>query len=217
MGGNYHERKAIDMRHLKKGVKIVLKIILLLIIAPIVIHAGFLLIQSFARTCSIYVPAEYIQAPANDFMAKYGNRYFAFDLIYYFRVENEPFYHEAANHDTTLAKLFKKYPDMREEYLGALVEAILDRKTSNFNRIQMIYILEQITSIKFTEQGDKLVKYEDLKPYTQKGIHNIADWWSKHLKDNATAAIAATEKDYLFPLTPSELINLRSAKRDKAP
>jgi len=149
-------------------------------------------------------------------MAKYGNRYFAFDLIYYLRVKNEPFYHEAANHDITLIKLYKKYPDMREAYLAALVEAILDSRTTNFNRIQMIVILEKITGIKFTGQGDKRVEYEMLKPYTQRGIRNIADWWSKHLEDNATAAIAATEKDYLFPAAPSELLNRRGVKIGKA-
>jgi hypothetical protein len=192
------------MRHLKKGLKIFFKILLLLLIVPIVMHAGFLFIQSVMRTCSIYSSNEIFEWPANDFMAKYGNRYFAFDLIYYFSREREPFYHEAANHDVTLAKLFKKYPEMREEYLGALVEAILDGKTSNYNRIMLIYNLEQITGIKFTEQGDKRAEYEKLKPYTQKGIRNIADWWSKHLEDNATAAIAATEKDYLFPPLPHE-------------
>jgi len=132
------------------------------------------------RTCSVYSSVEPIEWPANNFMAKYGNRYFALDLIYYFSKEREPFYHEAANHEATFAKLLKKYPEMREAYLGSMEEAILDTRTTNYNRINLIYMLEQNTNIDFTGQGDKVVVYEDLKPYTQNGIRNVADWWSKH-------------------------------------
>ncbi len=156
------------MKYLKKGIKAFVKILLLIIIIPIFLHAGFLFVQSFMRTCSIYTTVEPLEYAANDFMAKYGNRYFAFDLIYYFKKEREPFLHEEANHDIVLAKLVRRYPDMNELYLGAMVDAILDKKTSNYNRVNLIYILERHTGIDFTGcHNIPGIEYEYLKPYTK--------------------------------------------------
>jgi len=205
--GNYHERKRGAMRYqkyLKKGVKIFFRVLFLLIFTPMCIHAGYLFVQSFMRTCSIYIAADFIQDTANYFMGEIGNRYFALDIIYYLSREREPFYHEDTNHNDTFMDLFTKYPEMKEVYLGALVEAILDKKTSNYNRINLIKLLQRAARVDFDGDSEKAEDYEDLKPYTQKAIRNIADWWSKHLEDNATASIAATEKDYKFSPLPKK-------------
>ncbi len=93
------------MRYLKKGVKIFFKVLLLLIIAPVIIHAGFLFVQSFMRGTSIYFCGEPIQCAANDFMAKYGNRYFAFDLIYYLKEKRDPYFCDDSLHKQAFAKL----------------------------------------------------------------------------------------------------------------
>ncbi len=202
------------MPKLKKGIKIFLKVLLIIIIAPIVIHAGYLFIQSVLKTTSIYVCGDFLQGRANDFMAEHGNRYFALDLVYYI-TERDPYFCEArAGHEEAFAALLKKYPEMRDVYLGAIVSAILDGKTKNFNRIQLLYVLEQNTGIKF--RGDMHgAEYDDMKPCTQKGIRNVADWWTKHLEENATAAVAATEKDYLYPPRPKKFSQRRGIKSTK--
>ncbi len=203
------------MPKLKKGIKIFLKVLLIIIIAPIVIHAGYLFIQSVLRTTSIYVCGDFLQGRANDFMAEHGNRYFALDLVYYLRGYDPYFCEAGAGHEEAFAVLLKKYPEMRDVYLGAIVSAILDGKTKNFNRIQLLGVLKDNTGVDFMEQGHKLVEYEDLKPYTQKGIRNVADWWTKHLEENATAAVAATEKDYLYPPPSPEYLRVMGLDKKK--
>jgi len=146
---------------------------------------------------SIYFCAEPFQQVANDFMGAYGNRYFAFDLIYYHREEKDSFYCTENGHEEALYRLYDRYPGMREEYLAAIVEGILDQETKAINRSQLFWDLWQLTEVDFLEIPER-AHYEDMGPYFLDGSRNVADWWVRRTREKEAEAVAAMEADDFY-------------------
>jgi len=146
---------------------------------------------------SIYFCAEPFQQVANDFMGAYGNRYFAFDLIYYFREQRDTYYCTENGHEKALYKLYERYPDMREEYLSAIVEGILDSDTKTFNRNLLIWNLKEVTGVDFKKMPER-VRYVDMGPYILDGSRNVSDWWVRRTREKEAEAVAAMEADDFY-------------------
>ena len=185
------------MKYLKKGLRIALKLLALLILIPVVLHAAFLFVHSFVRTFSIYVCAEPIQDDMNKFMEKYGNRYFAMDLIYYEKEQMDTYYCEDSGHEEAL--LIDRYPELREVYISAIVEGMLDSETKYFNRLQLISLLERIAGKSFMPEMPEETRYQNMRPYVENAMHNVAAWWSQRLEEKAETAVAAIRKDGPVP------------------
>lgn len=144
----------------------------------------------------------------NRYMLEYGYQHFNHFVVDYMKHWE---YHvcEDGGYDTTYTEFYNKYPGMRDEYLGDLVEAILDPQTKNFNRIQTLSLVEKITVNDFSGEKGLDIEYDDLTPFTQKGTQNVAAWWTDRLQQKAdeTKASIARKREYA-------IANLRENRKE---
>lgn len=170
------------MNRLKNVARSFVKGFVLLIIIPALIHGVLLFVHSMARVGSIYFCSDPIQRNANNYLAKYGNKYAALDMIYYVWKEQDIGSCELSAHHNTLYSLYNKYPNMKEQYLAALVNGILDISTKPYNRDQLVWHLSALTGVDFENIPDD-VRSEIMGPYEYKDVSEVEKWWEEHNRE----------------------------------
>lgn len=173
--------------------RVIAKVLLIVLFVPVYIHGVSLLKHSIARGITLYGCTDGLSFATDSYMAAHGDSHYAFGLIHYLKSELDSGLCDIGGQEELLLTMTEKHSHMKEDYISALVEDILDPETGELGRGILIANLERITGESFgyyEEYDDGAHTFPRYRVRPQEATEKVAAWRARQLRERASTVAA---------------------------
>ena len=150
------------------------KIVIALLLVPVVVFGLWRLVLVVSMEGIRSFDSDLTQEISSSIIGSIGDRTTVIPMIHALRDT-----YEVNFIDDNLLRLHRRYDLNRAPYITEPVGIILNEETKHYNRVQLIYVLEQITGESFGYPMIGLDKVpEDMKPEIERGLSSVRSWWA---------------------------------------